>query len=120
MGSNACSVITKQLPNLELSFEWNRLYEIVSVEQRGRMFPPVDEEVLRNNPGFANLYKTLTTTVLNPDGSSRHDAEARARGDVQKVSWSTGYKLNPYDEASVLFCLSTYPNLLGSNLQNTG
>ena len=50
------------------------------------MFPPVDDAVLQNNPDFAALYKTLTTAVLNPDGSTKNDAAAKERNAVQEVS----------------------------------
>ncbi|KAK0740046.1 hypothetical protein B0T18DRAFT_439908 [Schizothecium vesticola] len=48
------------------------------------MFPPVDDAVLQNNPDFAALYKTLTTAVLNPDGSTKNDAAAKERDAVQE------------------------------------
>lgn len=51
------------------------------------MFPPVDDAVLQNNPDFAALYKTLTTVVLNPDGSTKNDAAAKERDAVQKVRY---------------------------------
>ncbi|KAF9878457.1 hypothetical protein CkaCkLH20_03949 [Colletotrichum karsti] len=35
------------------------------------MLPPVEESVLQNNPDFAALHHTLTTAILNPDGSSK-------------------------------------------------
>ncbi|KAF3800695.1 hypothetical protein GCG54_00003594 [Colletotrichum gloeosporioides] len=35
------------------------------------MLPPVEESVLQNNPEFAALHHTLTTAILNPDGSSK-------------------------------------------------
>ncbi|CEJ94481.1 hypothetical protein VHEMI10007 [[Torrubiella] hemipterigena] len=37
------------------------------------MFPAVDPDVLRNNPDFAKLYKTLTTEMLNPDGTNKNE-----------------------------------------------
>lgn len=46
------------------------------------MFPPIEDAVLQNNPKFAALHKTLTTRILNPDGSSKNvpaaDREATA------------------------------------------
>jgi hypothetical protein len=36
------------------------------------MFPPIEDAVLQNNPKFAALHKTLTTRILNPDGSSKN------------------------------------------------
>ncbi|KAL0940576.1 uncharacterized protein CTRU02_203340 [Colletotrichum truncatum] len=35
------------------------------------MLPPVEQSVLQNNPEFAALHHTLTTAILNPDGSSK-------------------------------------------------
>lgn len=49
------------------------------------MFPPVDDHVLENNPDFARLYKTLITSILNPDGSSRRSKETKENEAVQKV-----------------------------------
>lgn len=50
------------------------------------MLPPVDDDVLRDNPGFAALYSTLTNVLLNPDGSTGHDPAAKARAAVREVS----------------------------------
>lgn len=49
------------------------------------MLPPVDDAVLRNNPDFAKLYNTLTTAILNPDGTTRHDPGAKEREAIRKV-----------------------------------
>lgn len=49
------------------------------------MFPPVDDQVLGDNPGFAKLYSLLTTVILNPDGTTKHDAEATQRAAVREV-----------------------------------
>ncbi|KAL1855354.1 hypothetical protein Daus18300_011072 [Diaporthe australafricana] len=43
------------------------------------MLPPVEEAVLQNNPEFAALYSTLTTAVLNPDGTTKDDKSQAAR-----------------------------------------
>lgn len=43
------------------------------------MLPPVEEAVLQNNPEFAALYSTLTTAVLNPDGTTKDDKSTTAR-----------------------------------------
>ncbi|XWX00955.1 hypothetical protein V2A60_008980 [Cordyceps javanica] len=48
------------------------------------MFPPVDDHVLENNPDFARLYKTLTTSILNPDGTSRRSKESKENDVVRK------------------------------------
>lgn len=50
------------------------------------MLPPVDKQVLEDNPDFAKLYKTLTTTILNPDGSTRQDKEHKETEAIRKVS----------------------------------
>ncbi|AEO71908.1 uncharacterized protein THITE_124786 [Thermothielavioides terrestris NRRL 8126] len=46
------------------------------------MLPPVEDAVLANNPEFAALYAKLTTSALNPDGSSKDDPAAKERGAV--------------------------------------
>lgn len=51
------------------------------------MLPPVEEAVLQNNPEFAALYSTLTTAILNSDGTTKDDKShvARERGAVREV-----------------------------------
>jgi hypothetical protein len=49
------------------------------------MLPPVDEAVLQNNPEFAGLYSKLTTSVLNPDGSTKNSPAAKERRMVTEV-----------------------------------
>lgn len=49
------------------------------------MLPPVKDAVLVANPNFAALYKTLTTRILEPDGSTQKDlaqAERAANAEV--------------------------------------
>ncbi|KAI0596893.1 hypothetical protein F4775DRAFT_562340 [Biscogniauxia sp. FL1348] len=48
------------------------------------MLPPIDEDVLGKNPEFANVYKTLTGSLLNPDGSTKGDAAAEKRDQVRE------------------------------------
>ncbi|KAM3512777.1 hypothetical protein MY11210_003562 [Beauveria gryllotalpidicola] len=48
------------------------------------MLPPVDDNVLENNPDFARLYKTLKTSVLNPDGTSRRSQESKENEAIRK------------------------------------
>ncbi|KAL7944553.1 hypothetical protein V8C42DRAFT_325152 [Trichoderma barbatum] len=48
------------------------------------MFPPVEQKVLQSNPEFAKLYRIITTAILNPDGSTKDDDEAKDRAAVQK------------------------------------
>ncbi|KAI1453157.1 hypothetical protein F4805DRAFT_385761 [Annulohypoxylon moriforme] len=48
------------------------------------MLPPIDEAVLKNNPDFERLYKTVTGSLLNPDGSSKgNDPTAKKRDAVR-------------------------------------
>lgn len=51
------------------------------------MLPPVEHSVLESNPDFAALYSTLTTAILNPDGTTKDDQTraAREREAVRKV-----------------------------------
>ncbi|MCJ1362956.1 hypothetical protein MMC16_002062 [Acarospora aff. strigata] len=42
------------------------------------MLPPIDPATLRNNPTFEHLYKNLTSSILNQDGSSRAPAPGAA------------------------------------------
>ncbi|KAK3343518.1 hypothetical protein B0T25DRAFT_464082 [Lasiosphaeria hispida] len=48
------------------------------------MLPPVEDSVLQSNPDFAALYKTLTTAVLNPDGSTKNDPATKERNAVRE------------------------------------
>ncbi|ROV88198.1 hypothetical protein VPNG_10321 [Cytospora leucostoma] len=43
------------------------------------MFPPVEESVLQSNPEFAALYSTLTSAILNPDGTTKDEQSRAAR-----------------------------------------
>ncbi|KAK6064008.1 hypothetical protein SCUP234_12614 [Seiridium cupressi] len=43
------------------------------------MFPPIDSSVLGNNPGFERLYNSLTSTILNADGSTKNDPAVMQR-----------------------------------------
>lgn len=57
------------------------------------MLPPVEESVLQNNPEFAALYSTLTTAILNADGTTKddHSRAARERDAVRKVLATSHY-----------------------------
>ncbi|KAI0803698.1 hypothetical protein GGR55DRAFT_384019 [Xylaria sp. FL0064] len=46
------------------------------------MLPPVSDSVLKNNPRFEKLYNTITTSILNPDGSTKTDPSAKQRDAV--------------------------------------
>ncbi|KAI1343651.1 hypothetical protein F5Y15DRAFT_426248 [Xylariaceae sp. FL0016] len=48
------------------------------------MLPPADVAVFQNNPKFEALYKTLTTSILNPDGSTKNDPGAKKRDAVKE------------------------------------
>ncbi|KAK8040196.1 hypothetical protein PG993_008607 [Apiospora rasikravindrae] len=48
------------------------------------MLPPVDESVLTDNPDFEKLYKSLSTDILHPDGSTKKDAAAEQRDAVRQ------------------------------------
>jgi hypothetical protein len=50
------------------------------------VFPPVEDAVLQANPKFAALYKTLTTRILKPDGSSNNPAQAERDATVEVSS----------------------------------
>ncbi|KUI73614.1 hypothetical protein VM1G_09211 [Cytospora mali] len=43
------------------------------------MFPLVEDSVLQNNPQFAALYGTLTSAILNPDGTTKDDQSRAVR-----------------------------------------
>ncbi|KAI0834028.1 hypothetical protein F5Y06DRAFT_180397 [Hypoxylon sp. FL0890] len=48
------------------------------------MLPPIDEAVLKNNPDFERLYKAVTGSLLNADGSTRsNDPTAKKRDAVR-------------------------------------
>lgn len=49
------------------------------------MLPPIDDAVLQNNPEFATLYNTLTTAVLNDDGSTINDPSSKERDATREV-----------------------------------
>lgn len=56
------------------------------------MFPPIDDAVFQNNPKFALLHKELTTTILNPDGSTKNhpaQAEREATSKVRFLPYET-------------------------------
>ncbi|KAF1988998.1 hypothetical protein K402DRAFT_452276 [Aulographum hederae CBS 113979] len=49
------------------------------------MLPPVNPAVLERNPRFKVLYQDLSSTRLNPDGTSRVVRKQRAQEDVKKA-----------------------------------
>ncbi|RFU80637.1 hypothetical protein TARUN_1593 [Trichoderma arundinaceum] len=59
------------------------------------MFPPVDQKILQSNPEFAKLYRIITTAILNPDGSTKDDFEAKDRAAVQKRAIATATPPEP-------------------------
>ncbi|KAI9931309.1 hypothetical protein AWENTII_004558 [Aspergillus wentii] len=46
------------------------------------MIPPCDPAILESNPQFKRLYQNLTTSLLNPDGSTRANDAQPARQEV--------------------------------------
>ncbi|KAI0867681.1 hypothetical protein GGS24DRAFT_484854 [Hypoxylon argillaceum] len=46
------------------------------------MLPPVDDNVFKNNPRFEKLYNTITTSILNSDGSTKIDPSVKQRDAV--------------------------------------
>ncbi|KAI3329708.1 hypothetical protein F4824DRAFT_375138 [Ustulina deusta] len=48
------------------------------------MLPPVDDSVLKNNPRFEKLYHTITTSILNSDGSTKIDPSAKQHDAVRQ------------------------------------
>ncbi|KAI0401777.1 hypothetical protein F4802DRAFT_600779 [Xylaria palmicola] len=48
------------------------------------MLPPVDDAILKKNPRFEKLYEALTTSILNPDGSTKIDPSAQQRDAVRQ------------------------------------
>ncbi|KAJ5101641.1 hypothetical protein NUU61_003863 [Penicillium alfredii] len=60
------------------------------------MIPPCDASILEHNPQFKRLYETLTTTLLNPDGSTRTQdtdpARTAAVGDLKQCQTQSAKK----------------------------
>lgn len=54
------------------------------------MLPPAEGSVLDKNPEFAALYSTLTTAILNHDGTTKDEQSraARERDAVHKVQYT--------------------------------
>lgn len=50
------------------------------------MIPPCDPSILEHNPQFKRLYENLTTSILNPDASTRAQSASPARTAVVEVS----------------------------------
>lgn len=48
------------------------------------MLPPIEATVLKNNPRFEKLYNTITSSILNPDGSTKIDSSAKKRHAVRQ------------------------------------
>ncbi|KAI1112965.1 hypothetical protein F5Y14DRAFT_237714 [Nemania sp. NC0429] len=48
------------------------------------MLLPIDDSVLQSNPRFEKLYNTITTSILNPDGSTKIDPCAKQRDAVRQ------------------------------------
>jgi len=50
------------------------------------MLPPVDLAITDRNPHFKALWNDLSTTRLNPDGTSRVVRKQKQQDDIRKVS----------------------------------
>jgi hypothetical protein len=68
------------------------------------MFPPVEASVLAENPDFAKLHATLTTDILNSDGTTKADPASKARDAVRAVSLH-------HTPKAVLKCALTYARM---------
>ncbi|KAJ4422055.1 hypothetical protein N0V82_003351 [Gnomoniopsis sp. IMI 355080] len=79
------------------------------------MLPPVEETVLKSNPDFAALYNTLTTAILNSDGTTKDDQSraARERDAVRKEL--EAHRLKSAREHLLAQAIS----LVSSNLQSS-
>lgn len=59
------------------------------------MLPPIDETILKSNPDFERLYKTVTSSLLNSDGSTKsHDTAAKKRDAVREVGWTYSHVMH--------------------------
>ena len=66
------------------------------------MHPPVDEAVLKNNPQFAGLYKTLTTAILNTNCSTKNDPAHKEREAMREVPLTSCIPLHPDTDPNIL------------------
>ncbi|GAW22201.1 hypothetical protein ANO14919_117360 [Xylariales sp. No.14919] len=48
------------------------------------MLPPIDGNVLKANPRFEKLYNTITTSILNPDASTKLDPSTKQHDAVRQ------------------------------------
>ncbi|RWA02986.1 hypothetical protein EKO27_g12118, partial [Xylaria grammica] len=48
------------------------------------MLPPIDDNVLKANPRFEKLYNTITTSILNPDASTKLDPATKQHDAVRQ------------------------------------
>lgn len=64
------------------------------------MIPPCDPSILEQNPQFKRLYENLTNNLLNPDGSTRANADpgretiVEVRRDAPDTSSSSNLESN--------------------------
>lgn len=77
------------------------------------MIPPVDEQVLRDNPEFAKLYLTLKNDILNPDGSTRLDPELKDRKAISQVSLSDIFVASSHSGLDLLHLQTTHMSARG-------
>ncbi|KAM0538329.1 hypothetical protein ACHAPP_001000 [Verticillium nonalfalfae] len=59
------------------------------------MLPPIEQSILDNNPDFASLHHTLTTVILNPDGSTKNDALRKERESVHNPQHQKAQSASP-------------------------
>ncbi|KAH6639938.1 hypothetical protein BKA67DRAFT_665323 [Truncatella angustata] len=48
------------------------------------MLPLIDDAVIQANPGFGQLYDTLTSDILHPDGSTKNDKTTKQRDETRR------------------------------------
>ncbi|KAI1319498.1 hypothetical protein F5Y16DRAFT_101218 [Xylariaceae sp. FL0255] len=69
------------------------------------MLPPIDSNILKNNPKFSQLYESITTDILNPDASTKTDPHAHSRDAVfQELQ---AYRLKAARLGLLRFAIST-------------
>ncbi|KAI0121379.1 hypothetical protein BJ170DRAFT_143637 [Xylariales sp. AK1849] len=71
------------------------------------MLPPIDHSVLKDNPNFENLYKSLAGDVLHPGGSTKNDPTAKQREVVR--SELREYRFNETKKHLLRNAISTAP-----------
>lgn len=57
------------------------------------MIPPLDSAVLAANPKFAQLHKTLSTKLLDPNGGTRNHPAQAERDAVSTVRFPAAWEI---------------------------